>query len=107
MTIQYSKLSELTTPTPVPTVEPTPVLQPIDVITSTPAPVVTEKPNYAVKLKRVKLKKVKLKSKLIILKRGKSKTIKYTVTKGYKGKVKFKSSNSKIAKVTRKGKVTG
>lgn len=105
LTIQYSKLSELTTPTPVPTVEPTPVPQPIDVIT--PAPVVTEKPNYAVKLKRVKLKKVKLKSKLIILKRGKSKTIKYTVTKGYKGKVKFKSSNSKIAKVTRKGKVTG
>lgn len=100
-TIQYTKLSELPTPTPVPTpvptVEPTPIPQPVDVITSTPVPVVTEKPNYAVKLK----------SKLIILKRGKSKTIKYTVTKGYKGKVKFKSSNSKIAKVTSRGKVTG
>jgi len=50
---------------------------------------------------------VKLKKTTINVKKGKTYTLKYSITKGYTGKVKFISSNKKIAKVSAKGKVRG
>ena len=51
--------------------------------------------------------KVKAAKKTITVKVKKKAKIKYTVTKGYTGKVKFTSSNKKIATVSSKGVVTG
>lgn len=85
-------------PSPTPTVTPT----------ITPKPTATVKPSPTVKpTTTAKVYKVKVAKKTITVKVKKSVKIKYTVTAGYKGKVKFTSSNKKIATVSSKGVVKG
>ncbi len=63
---------------------------------------------YEISVSTVNPEKIKLSNKKINLKLNKTKTLKYTITpeNSYISKVKWSSSNSKVATVNSKGKVT-
>ena len=95
------KVVVIPTATPVPTQTPastrTPVTTPTPGKTTTPSTTATP----AKKVYKIKVAKKKLKIKV-----KKSKKIKYTITKGYVGLVRLKTSNPKVATVNSKGVVT-
>lgn len=90
-----SGLIELSTPAPTLPASPTPTLKPM------------ASPNGSTTTASQKVYKVKVTKKNLVVKVKKKVTIQYSVTAGYKGKVKFSTSNKKIATVSAKGVVTG
>ena len=79
----------------------------VPIAQSTQTPPVNNVDNTVVKEPSTKKYVVKAKKKSITVKKGKQIKIKYTVTKGFKGKVKFVCSKKKIAEVSSKGKIKG
>lgn len=98
-----SGLIELATPSPVPSASPTlkpsptPTVKPTPTIKPTATPDTDEDVEYNIKVAK---KKITVKVK-------KTAKIKYSVTGGYKGKVKFSCNKKKIATVNQKGVVKG
>lgn len=95
------KVVVIPTATPVPTQTPASTRTPVTTPTpgKTTAPSTTATPAKKVYKITVAKKKLKIKVK-------KSKKIKYTITKGYVGLVRLKTSNPKVATVNSKGVVT-
>ncbi len=86
-------------------IEPQPIVTPPTPIqaTSTIKPALTP----VSKIYNSSTYKISVKKKSIVVKVKKKARISYTVTKGYTGKVKFSTSNKKIASVSKKGIVKG
>ena len=74
----------------------------VEAVTPAPTATVSPAPAETPSKKEKKVYKITVNKKKLTVKAGKKAKIKYTVTKGYKGSVKLKSSKKKIATVSSK-----